>query len=359
MMNGRYDALLLVAFGGPEQPGDVEPFLERVTAGRPIPPDRLAEVAGRYLSVGGRSPLNPRMRALLAAVRAELAARRIHLPVFWGNRNAAPLLADAVAEMAAAGVERALAWTASPYASYSACRQYGEDLVAACSAVGERAPAIDMIRRHHDHPALLEPAADRLSEALARLPGDRRDGAHLLFSAHSIPTAFADTCDYEAQVVEAARLVAALVDPAGHHPHEVVWQSRTGSPRVPWLEPDVGDRIEALAEDGVDAVAVSPIGFPVENFEIAWDLDTDAAQPTWAWRSPVQLQSTMTHASHPWWSTWRWNGWTGPQVDLDPVRAASASGRTRVLSTAARISAGWSTPRGIPDRRRPDGYFQW
>jgi ferrochelatase len=278
MMNGRYDALLLVAFGGPEQPGDVEPFLERVTAGRSIPSDRLAEVAGRYLSVGGRSPLNPRMRALLAAVRAELAARRIHLPVFWGNRNAAPLLADAVAEMAAAGVERALAWTASPYASYSTCRQYGEDLVAACSAVGERAPAIDMIRRHHDHPALLEPAADRLSEALARLPGDRRDGAHLLFSAHSIPTAFADTCDYEAQVVEAARLVAALVDPAGHHPHEVVWQSRTGSPRVPWLEPDVGDRIEALAEDGVDAVAVSPIGFPVENFEIAWDLDTDAAR---------------------------------------------------------------------------------
>ena len=277
-MNGPYDALLLVAFGGPEQPADVEPFLERVTAGRSIPPDRLSEVADRYLSVCGRSPLNARMRALLSAVRAELAARDIDLPVFWGNRNAAPLLADAVAEMAGAGVERALAWTATPYASYSTCRQYGEDLVAACSTTGDGAPAIDMIRRHHDHPGLLEPAADRLSDALARLPEDRRDRAHLLFSAHSIPTALADTCDYVAQVREAAKLVAALVDPAGHHPHEVVWQSRTGSPRVPWLEPDVADRIEVLAADGVDAVAISPIGFPVENFEITWDLDTDASR---------------------------------------------------------------------------------
>ena len=277
-MNGRYDALLLVAFGGPEQPADVEPFLERVAAGRSIPPDRLSEVADRYLSVGGRSPLNARMRALLSAVRAELTVRHIDLPVFWGNRNAAPLLADAVAEMAAAGVERALAWTASPYSSYSTCRQYGEDLVAARSTVGDGAPTIHMIRRHHDHPGLLEPAADRLSEALARLPEDRRNRAHLLFSAHSIPTALGDTCDYVAQVREAARLVAALVDPAGHHPHEVVWQSRSGPRRVPWLEPDVADRIEALAEDGVDAVAVSPIGFPVENFEIAWDLDTDASR---------------------------------------------------------------------------------
>jgi len=277
-MNGPYDALLLVAFGGPERPADVEPFLERVTAGRSIPPDRLSEVADRYLSVCGRSPLNARMRALLSAVRAELAARDIDLPVFWGNRNAAPLLADAVAEMAGAGVERALAWTATPYASYSTCRQYGEDLVAACSTTGDGAPAIDMIRRHHDHPGLLEPAADRLSDALARLPEDRRDRAHLLFSAHSIPTALADTCDYVAQVREAAKLVAALVDPAGHHPHEVVWQSRTGSPRVPWLEPDVADRIEVLAADGVDAVAISPIGFPVENFEITWDLDTDASR---------------------------------------------------------------------------------
>ena len=218
------------------------------------------------------------MRALLSAVRAELAARDIDLPVFWGNRNATPLLADAVAEMAGAGVERALAWTASPYASYSSCRQYGEDLVAACSTTGDGAPAIDMIRRHHDHPGLLEPAADRLSDALARLPEDRRDRAHLLFSAHSIPTALADTCGYVAQVREAARLVAALVDPTGHHPHEVVWQSRTGSPRVPWLEPDVADRIEVLAADGVDAVAISPIGFPVENFEIVWDLDTDASR---------------------------------------------------------------------------------
>ena len=277
-MTDPYDGILLVAFGGPEEPDDVGPFLARVTAGRSIPPDRLTEVANRYLSVGGRSPLNGRMRSLLSRLWGELASRGIDLPVFWGNRNSAPLLADAVAEMADAGVRRALAWIASPYASYSTCRQYGEDLESARAAVGPGAPAIDRIRRHHDHPGLIGPAADRLSEALDRLPADRRDRAHLLFSAHSIPTRMAATCDYEAQVQEVARLVAGRVDPAGRHSREVVWQSRSGAPQVAWLEPDVGDRIEALAADGVDAVAVSPVGFPVENFEITWDLDTDAAR---------------------------------------------------------------------------------
>ena len=277
-MTDPYDGILLVAFGGPEGPDDVGPFLARVTAGRSIPPDRLTEVTDRYLSVGGRSPLNGRMRSLLSRLRGELASRGIDLPIFWGNRNSAPLLADAVAEMADAGVRRALAWIASPYASYSTCRQYGEDLEAARAAVGPGAPAIDRIRRHHDHPGLIGPAADRLSEALDRLPASRRDRAHFLFSAHSIPTHMAATCDYVAQVQEVARLVAGRVDPAGRHSHEVVWQSRSGAPQVPWLEPDVGDRIEALAADGVNAVAVSPVGFPVENFEIAWDLDTDAAR---------------------------------------------------------------------------------
>ena len=286
----RDDALLLVAFGGPESIDDVAPVLARVTAGRNIPPDRLAEVADRYNSVGGRSPLNGRLRSLQGAVATRLTARladypttqqesdsAVAVPVFWGNRNANPLLPDTIAEMRDAGVRRALAWVASPYASYSTCRQYTEDLETARTAVGPGAPTLDRVGSHHDHPGLIEPAADRLAEALDRLSVAQRDRAHFLFSAHSIPSALAATCDYVEQLHEVARLVAERVDPDGRHDREVVWQSRSGPPQVPWLEPDVGDRIEALAAAGVDAVVVSPIGFPVENFEIAWDLDIEAA----------------------------------------------------------------------------------
>ena len=275
--SGEYDALLLVAFGGPESIDDVDPFLARVTAGRPIPPERLAQVADRYRSVGGRSPLNARLRTLQARVAERLVDRGVNTPVFWGNRNAAPLLVDTIAEMRDAGVRRAVAWVASPYASYSTCRQYIENIETAQIAVGAGAPVVDRIGGHHDHPGLIEPAADRLAEALDRLPADRRDRAHLLFSAHSIPSTMAANCDYVAQLHEVARLVAQRVDPAGRYNRELVWQSRSGSPQTSWLEPDVGDRIDALAVAGVDAVVVSPIGFPVENFEIVWDLDVEAA----------------------------------------------------------------------------------
>ncbi len=277
IQDGGYDALLLVAFGAPESLDEVAPFLSRVTAGRPIPPDRLAEVFDRYRSVGGRSPLNGRLRSLKEAVTTRLAECGIKVPVFWGNRNAPPLLPETISMMRDAGVERALAWTATPYSSYSSCRQYTENLEVALTAVGAGAPVIDRIRRHHDHPGLVEPAADRLAEAIERLPSNRRSRAHLLFSAHSIPNVMAANCDYVAQLNDVAQLVAERVDPEGRHNREVVWQSRSGPPQVPWLEPDVGDRIKALAASGVDAVVVSPIGFPVENFEIVWDLDVEAA----------------------------------------------------------------------------------
>jgi ferrochelatase len=210
-------------------------------------------------------------------VAERLVDRGVNTPVFWGNRNAAPLLVDTIAEMRDAGVRRAVAWVASPYASYSTCRQYIENIETAQTAVGADAPVVDRIGSHHDHPGLIEPAADRLAEALDRLPADRRDRAHLLFSAHSIPSTMAANCDYVAQLHEVARLVAQRVDPAGRYNRELVWQSRSGSPQTSWLEPDVGDRIDALAVAGVDAVVVSPIGFPVENFEIVWDLDVEAA----------------------------------------------------------------------------------
>ena len=277
-MPKTFDAVLLVSFGGPESPDEVWPFLERVSAGRGIPPARLAEVAKRYETVGGISPLNRRIRYLAANLSEELARHGIDLPVYWGNRNSMPLLTNAVSAMAAAGHQRVLAWLTSPYSSYSSCRQYGEDLEAAQEVLGIKAPRIEWIRRHHDHPGLIEPAADRLTEALGRLPIARRRNVVLAFSAHSIPTTMAAGCRYEAEVTEVAQLVAKRVDPDGNYRREVVWQSRSGPPGVTWLEPDVVDRIRTLASEGVDAVAMSPIGFPVENFEITWDLDVEAAQ---------------------------------------------------------------------------------
>lgn len=273
-----FDAVLLVSFGGPESPDEVWPFLERVTVGRGIPPTRLAEVAERYQTVGGVSPLNGRIRELVGNLSGELARRGIDLPVYWGNRNATPLLADAMAAMADSGHQRVLAWLTSPYSSYSSCRQYGEDLEAAREVTGVKAPRVEWIRRHHDHPGLIEPAADRLTEALERLPVARRRNVVLAFSAHSIPATMAARCRYEAEVAEVAQLVADRVDPTGNYRREVVWQSRSGPRGVPWLEPDVVDRIRTLAAEGADAVALSPIGFPVENFEITWDLDVEAAQ---------------------------------------------------------------------------------
>ena len=269
-----YEALLLVAFGGPEAPEQVGPFLERVTSGRRIPADRLVEVADRYTRMGGVSPINGRLRTLVSSVADGLTASGSELPVYWGNRNAAPLLADTVAEMRDAGVTTALAWVASPYSSHSTCRRYREDIESACAQVGAGAPRIDVIRPHHDHPGLIQPAADRLAEALSLLPAGN---ARVLFSAHSLPLDLAATCDYEAQIKEAAGLVAERAGLTGSNTWEVVWQSRSGHPGTPWLEPDVCDRIDQLAAEGAPAVAVSPIGFPVENFEVAWDLDIEAA----------------------------------------------------------------------------------
>ncbi len=272
-----YDALLLVSFGGPETQDQVIPFLERISHGRKIPESRLAEVAERYNQFDGVSPINERMRSLSSTVSAELETRGHDLPVFWGNRNAPPFLTDVVADLRDTGVKRVLAWIASPYSSYPSCRQYREDLDAARQSVGSGSPVIDRVRPHHDHPGLIETAADRLTEALAQLPSDRRAGAHLLFSAHSIPVSMAETCAYEEQIVDAAQLVSQIVDPKGRHPWDVVWQSRSGSPQTPWLEPDIGDRITELSTFGTQAIATSPIGFAIENFEIKWDLDIEAA----------------------------------------------------------------------------------
>ena len=269
------DALLLVAFGGPEGPEDVTPFLQNVTAGRDVPADRLAEVAQRYLSRGGKSPGNDRMRALLAGVQTEVERRGLDLPVVWGNRNWHPFIEETVTDLEQRGLHQVAAWFSSPNRSYSTCRQYLEQISAATE---NSSVTVERLRPYFDHPGCIEPAADRLREALLTLPADLQDEACLLFSAHSLPLASANACAYVDEINEAARLIAERVSPAGQHRWEVVWQSRSGSPQVPWLVPDVGDRIDELAGLGVQAVAVSPVGFPVGNFEVEWDLDVEAAQ---------------------------------------------------------------------------------
>ncbi|TDC80587.1 ferrochelatase [Micromonospora sp. KC606] len=274
-----YDALVLVSFGGPERPEDVLPFLQNVTRGRGVPPERLAEVAEHYLHFGGVSPINQQCRELLAAIREDFAANGVDLPVYWGNRNWDPMLADTVARMRDDGVQRALAFVTSAYGGYSSCRQYQEDIAAARAAVGPDAPVIEKLRQFWDHPGFVEPHADAVRAALAQLDPAKRDTTRVVFTAHSIPTSAAATAGpaggrYTAQLAETARLVHAVAAP--EVPYDLVWQSRSGPPQVPWLEPDINDHLAALASSGVTAVVVSPIGFVSDHLEVVWDLDTEA-----------------------------------------------------------------------------------
>ena len=278
-----YDAFLLVSFGGPEGPDDVMPFLENVTRGRGVPPERLAGVAEHYYAFGGVSPINQQCRDLLAAVRADLAAGGLSLPVYWGNRNWTPYLTDTVRAMAADGVRRAVAFVTSAYSSYSGCRQYLDDIERARAAVGPGAPGIDKIRRYFNHPGFIEPFAGSAADALATLPADLRDDAHLVFTAHSVPVAMAEASGpgggrrYVAELTEAARLIAERTC-GGRHPWTLAYQSRSGPPSQAWLEPDVRDHIGELAKSGVRAVVVIPVGFVSDHMEVRHDLDIEAAQ---------------------------------------------------------------------------------
>jgi len=266
------DALLLVSFGGPEGPDEVIPFLERVTAGRGIPAERLRLVGQHYFDRGGISPLNGHCRALLDELRAGLDAANIDLPLYWGNRNSAPFLTDAVAQMHADGVRHAVAFVTSAYSSYSGCRQYRENIAAAISEVEDGNLQVDKLRVFFNHPGFVEPLVDGLQAELAGLePSTTR----VFFTAHSIPSASAATCDYEAQIHNAASLVAERV--TGMPEWSVVWQSRSGPPSMPWLEPDICDAIATHANSDVDHVVVVPIGFISDHMEVLQDLDTDAA----------------------------------------------------------------------------------
>jgi protoporphyrin/coproporphyrin ferrochelatase len=279
-----YDAFLLVSFGGPEGPDDVMPFLSNVTRGRNVPPERLARVAEHYDAFGGVSPINQQCRDLLAAVRADFAASGLALPRYWGNRNWTPYLEETVQAMAQDGVRRAVAFVTSAYSSYSSCRQYLDDIERARAAVGTGAPRIDKIRRFFNHPGFIEPFAGHVAAALATLPAEVRADAHLVFTAHSIPLAMAEASGsagdrgrYVAELTEAARLIAERTG-AGTHPWSLAYQSRSGPPSQPWLEPDVLAHLGELAKSGTQAVVVVPVGFVSDHMEVRHDLDVEAAE---------------------------------------------------------------------------------
>lgn len=328
-------AIVLVSFGGPEKPDDVIPFLENVLRGRNVPRERMLAVAEHYYHFGGKSPINDQNRALIAALEALLETEGPRLPIYFGNRNWHPMLADTFAQMRNDGVTHALAFVTSAFSSYSGCRQYRENIAAAQAAVGEGAPRIDKLRGFHNHPKFIEVMIERTRDALAAVEPARRDAVTILFSAHSIPESMAAGCAYAEQLRDASGLVAAAVGavpevtvdeaetsaatgatgegatrgataapPATPPPPvappvqwRVVYQSRSGPASQPWLGPDVGDAIDEEADRGRRAVVVVPIGFISDHMEVIHDLDHDAQEHAEA--RGLQMVRAATAGTHP------------------------------------------------------------
>jgi protoporphyrin/coproporphyrin ferrochelatase len=271
----KYDAILVVGFGGPEGREDVLPFLENVTMGRNISRERLLEVAEHYDHFDGVSPINAQVRELIEALRIELDAHGISLPIFWGNRNWHPMLGDTLAEMTRLGVRRALAVVLAAYSSYSSCRQYREDIARAQAAAGPSAPHVDKMRVYYNHPDFISANAERVRDALGRFSAARKGDMNVVFTAHSIPAAMARNCNYEQQLTAACGLVA---DELGFPRNRwaLVYQSKSGRPGDPWLEPDILQHLRELNARGTDAVVIHPIGFLSDHMEVLYDLDEEA-----------------------------------------------------------------------------------
>jgi len=294
-MSHSYDALLVVSFGGPDGPDDVLPFLENVLRGRNVPRERMLEVAEHYYHYGGKSPINEQNRTLIAALEQELAHHGPPMPVYWGNRNWHPLLAETLRQMANDGVRRALAFVTSAFSSYSGCRQYRENIARAQEDVGPTAPAVDKLRMFFNHPGFIEPMIEHARQALHSIPAGRRDSACLVFTAHSVPLAMAAGSRYEAQLREASRLVA---EGAGHAPWQLAYQSRSGPPQQPWLGPDVNEVANEISrrQQSADMVVV-PIGFLSDHMEVIYDLDCELRKTCDS--LGVNLVRASTVGSHP------------------------------------------------------------
>ena len=336
-----YDALLLVSFGGPEQPDDVLPFLENVTRGRGIPRDRLAEVAHHYDGFGGRSPINDQCRDLLAALRAELDGRGIDLPVYWGNRNWDPFLGPEVARLAADGHRRVLALLTSAYPSYSSCRQYRENLFDAFDPVADLGLSVDKVRHYADHPGFVEASVDATLAALAEL-GEPGAGARLVFVTHSILDAMATSAGPSPRSAEGGyvdwhlAVAAAVTREVGRrrgqaYGFDLAYCSRSGPPSQPWLEPDVNDHLAALVADGVPAVVLVPIGFVSDHMEVIYDLDTEAVET--ARELGLPLARAATAGTHP--------AFVRGLVDLVLERAAAVRGEDPARPVVDQAPLGW------------------
>jgi ferrochelatase len=346
-----YDALLLVSFGGPEQAADVMPFLENVTRGRGITQERLEQVGEHYFALGGRSPINDQNRALVAAVEADFASHGVDIPVYWGNRNWDPYLADTIAKMSADGVRRAACFVTSAYASYSGCRQYRENLFDALTGV-EGPPRLDKLRHYFNHPGFIEANVEETLLALDRLPPEQHTAARLVFVTHSIPTGMADTSGpnggaYVAQHLSVADLVAdAVATRTGTlRPWDLVYCSRSGPPQTAWLEPDINDHLGSLAERGVETVVVVPIGFVSDHMEVVYDLDTEAAAT--AARLGMTFERARTAGTHP--------AFVTAVRDLLVERASVERGTPLVRRALGELGPAWNlcAPHCCPNPREP------
>ncbi len=290
----EYDAVLVLSFGGPEGMDEVIPFMENVTTGRGIPRERLEEVSEHYKLFDGVSPLNEQNRQLIAALETELKTHNLDLPVYWGNRNWHPFLTDTLRQMQADGVKRVITFITSMYSSYSGCRQYRENIADSLAEVGEGAPELDRLRFGFNHPSFVEANIDNVQKTYDSLPAEHQDSTKLIFSAHSIPTSMADRSAYESQLRETCRLVAEGV---GVENWDLVYQSRSGPPQVPWLEPDVCDYLETVPAKGYTAAVLVPIGFISDHMEVLYDLDTEAMQT--AEKINLHLVRVPTVGTHP------------------------------------------------------------
>lgn len=277
-MNFPYDAFLLVSFGGPEGMDEVMPFLENVLRGKFVPPERMRAVAHHYEMFDGVSPINEQNRRLIRALEEEFARHDLRLPVYWGNRNWHPLLADTVRNMRDDGVRRALAFVTSAYSSYSGCRQYREDIHRARAGVGDDAPQIDKLRVFYNHPGFIAANVAHIEAAYNKIPEDRRANTEIVFTAHSIPLSMARGCLYETQLLETCRLIVARLPHAEKVARRwrLVYQSRSGSPSQAWLEPDVCDYLRDMRAAGATDAVIAPVGFVSDHLEVIYDLDTEA-----------------------------------------------------------------------------------
>jgi len=271
-----YDAILVVSFGGPESKEEVMPFLENVLRGRNIPRERMLTVAEHYYHFEGKSPINDQTRELIAALQAEMERDGLKLPVYWGNRNWHPFLAETLEKMKQYGIRRAVAFVTSAYSSYSGCRQYREDIARAQREVGPGAPEVDKLRAFFNHPGFIEPTVERVREALKSVPSNARENVQIVYTAHSIPESMANTSDYVKQLQEVRRLVSEVI---GHKNDVLVYQSRSGSPGQPWLGPDILEYLRKVkAENLASAVVLAPISFISDHMEVLYDLDIEARQ---------------------------------------------------------------------------------